>query len=241
MKSLLLAVTASLAIAGSALAQNLPPSYRWEVGVNGGYSIITRPAGPPEVYKGNTTNLVKDYSLRASYYFNWRWMMSLDVGNRRWESTGEWDLQDRFGKKYKTIPMNFLIASHAVTTTVSMNYVIPFYTQFTTFNRANLYFGAMAGMVNTINDGSRAYSRYSSATDSSTTYVSGYNYSAGMGYTLGLHTGFIYYIVPRFGVSAEAGIRYVNLRTNDQGWAEPNNHIQLAHFPATVGIRWRIE
>lgn len=240
MKSLLLTAATLLALAGSTLAQNLPPVYRWEVGANAGLSTITRPTGPPEVYTGNSTDVVKDYSLRASYYFTWRWMMSLDVGNRRWESFGQWQMEDRYGLPLKPYKMNFLIADHAITTAVQMNYVIPFYTRFTTFNRANLCFGVHAGMVNTINDGSRSYDTMSTPSDPGRRYVSGFHYNSGVGYTLGLQSTFIYYIVPRFGVCAELAIRYANVKTIDTKWAEPISRYQVMHFPQTIGIRYRL-
>jgi hypothetical protein len=240
MKSFLLTAATCLAFAGGTFAQNLPPEYRWEVGANGGYSTITRPTGPPAVYSGNSTSVVKDYSLRASYYFNWHWMMSLDIGNRRWESFGEWKLDDRYGKPLKPFKMKFLIADHAITTSVQMNYVIPFYSQFRTFNRANLYFGVHAGLVNTINDGSRGYSKYNTGTDSNYNYVSDFHYNSGSGYTLGLQTGFIYYIVPRFGVMAELAVRYARVNTIGDHWAEPTSTYGVMHFPQTIGIRYRI-
>ncbi|GAA4462684.1 hypothetical protein GCM10023093_09790 [Nemorincola caseinilytica] len=238
MRSFLLTAAIYVAFAGGAFAQNLPPVYRWEIGVNGGYSTITRPDGPPAVYSGNSTNVSKDYSLRASYYFNWHWMMSVDIGNRRWESFGEWQMDDRYGKPLNPYKVKFLIADHAITSSVQMNYVIPFYSQFTTFNRANLYFGAQAGMVNTVNDGSRSYGVL--ATDSSVRYTNGVNYGSGMGYTLGLQTGFIYYITPRFGVNAELALRYVDVHTTGDHWAAPISHYRLMHFPQTLGIRWRL-
>jgi len=240
MRSFLLTAAMLLALAGGMFAQNLPPEFRWEVGANGGYSVITRPVGPPAVYTGTRTNVVKDFSLRASYFFNWRWMMSLDVSDRRWETFGQWKLNDKYGKSLAPINVPFLLADHALTQSVQMNYVIPFYTQFRNFNRANLYFGAHAGLVETINDGSRQYAKYNSPTDSGYTYVSGYHYGSGMGYTLGLQTGFIYYIVPRLGVTAELSLRYVHVKTIDINYAEPNNNYHLLHFPQTVGVRWRI-
>ncbi len=239
MKSFLLTAAMLVAFAGGMFAQNLPPEYSWEVGVNGGYSAITRPVGPPAVYSGTRTNIVKDFSLRATYYFNWRWMMSLDIGTRRWESFGQWDLEGKFGKKLNPVDVNFLLADQAITQSVQLNHVIPFYTQFRDFNRANLYFGVMAGLVNTINDGSRSYDKYNDGVDSGYTYVSGYHYSAGRGYSLGLQTGFIYYIVPRLGVTAELAMRYVDVKTFDQNFAAVNNRYHLLHFPQTVGVRWR--
>jgi hypothetical protein len=240
MKSFLLTVATLMAFTGGMFAQNLPPEFRWEVGANGGYSVITRPVGPPAVYTGTRTNIVKDYSLRASYYFNSRWMMTLDLGDRRWETFGPWKLNDKYGVKLNSIDVPFLLADHALTQTVQMNHVIPFYTQFRNFNRANFYFGVTAGLVETLNDASRSYSKYNSPTDSGYTYVSGYHYGSGMGYTLGLQTGFIYYIVPRIGVTAELALRYVNVKTIDINYAAPNAHYHVMHFPQTVGIRYRI-
>jgi hypothetical protein len=97
----------------------------------------------------------------------------------------------------------------------------------------------MAGLINTINDGSRSYEKYNDGVDSGYTYVSGYHYSAGRGYSLGLQTGFIYYIVPRLGVTAELAMRYVDVKTFDQNFAAVNNRFHLLHFPQTVGVRWR--
>lgn len=240
MKSFLLTTAMLMTFAGAVFAQNLPPEYRWEIGLNGGYSGITRPVGPPAVYTGTRSNVVKDYSLRASFYFNSRWMMSLDLGNRRWETFGQWKLNDKFGVALNPVDVKFLLADHALTQTIQMNHVIPFYTQFRNFNRANLYFGVCAGMVQTLNDGSRQYSKYTSSTDSGYTYVSGHHYNAGLGYTLGLQTGFIYYIVPRLGVTAELAMRYVNVKTNDQNYTAPIAKYHLLHFPQTVGIRYRL-
>ncbi len=239
MKSFLLTAAMLVAFAGGMFAQNLPPEYSWEVGVNGGYSVITRPVGPPAVYTGTRTNVVKDLSLRASYYFNWRWMMSLDVSTRRWETFGQWQINDKFGKQLKPVDVPFLLAQHALTQSIQMNHVIPFYTQFQTFNRANLYFGVHAGLVETVNDGSRSYDKYHNGSDSSYTYVSGYHYGSGMGFSAGFQTGFIYYIVPRLGVTAELSMRYVYVNTIDQNYAEPNSKYHLLHFPQTVGVRWR--
>lgn len=239
MKSILLTVAALAVIASNAFSQNLPPEYGWEVGVNGGYSVITRPVGPPAVYTGTRTNIVKDISLRASYYFNWRWMISLDVSDRKWETYGQWNLTERFNQPVGPVDVNFLLADHALTQSIQMNHVIPFYTRFRDYNKANLYFGVQAGLVETVNDGSRAYSKAKTANDTSFTYVSGFHYNSGMGYSVGLQAGFIYYIVPRLGVTAELAMRYVNVKTIDQNFTAPLSNYQLLHFPQTVGIRWR--
>lgn len=239
MKSIVLAAAIMLGLAGGAYAQNLPPEYKWEVGLNGGYSVITRPTGPPDVYTGRSTNIVKDISLRATYYINWRWMLSLDISDRKWESFGQWDLNGRFNQKLAPVKVNFLIADHALMQNVQINHVIPFYTRYRSYNKANVYFGAHVGLVQTVNDGSRGYTKYPTDIDSSNKYVSSVHYSAGTGYSVGAQAGFIYYIVPRLGVTAELSMRYVDVRTTDQNAAAVMQRYHLLHFPQTVGVRWR--
>src|ERR1035437_4648067 len=165
MKAFLLTAAALMVCAGSMFAQNLPPDYYWEVGANNGYSAITRPLGPAQAYQGTRTNVVHDYSVRLNYFLNPHWMLNLDIGNRRWETFGTWKLNDKFGQSLKSQPITFLIADNAVTEAVGINYVIPFYTKYNTFNRANLYFGALFGLVTTTNDGSIGYSDYKSVPD----------------------------------------------------------------------------
>jgi len=240
MKSFLLTAIALMACAGSLFAQNLPPVYSWEIGVNGGYSGITRPLGPPAVYQGTRSDVVQDFSLRGNYYFNEHWMIGLDVGSRKWETFGQWQINDKFNNVLKPVDVNFLVADRAITETVLMNYVIPFYTQFQTFNRANFYFGANAGMVTTVNDGSKGYASVKSPTDSATiTYVNSYHYGFGIGYSIGIQSGFTYNIIPRLGVNLELGMRYVRVKTNDQNAAADNAKYHLLYFPETIGIRWR--
>lgn len=239
MKAFLLTVAAFLACAGSMFAQNLPPEYSWEVGVNGGYSVMTRPLGPPDGYQGRRTKVVNDYSARLSYFATPNWMIHFDFGERRWESFGDWQLTSLFGKKLGTREVSFLVAEHALSSSVGASYVVPFYTRYNTFNRANLYFGAMLGMVTTTNDGSLGYSKFGEGPDSNYTYVSSYHYGYGIGYSFGLHTGFTYYIIPRLGVNIELGVRYANVKTNDEHYGGVNNNFRLLYFPETIGLRWR--
>ena len=240
MRSFLLIAVVLMACAGGVFAQNLPPVYSWEVGINGGYSVMTRPLGPPSVYQGRSTHIVNDFSLRGNYFFNEHWMIALDAGTRHWETFGQWELPDKFNTHLPPVDVNFVVADQAITETVMMNYVIPFYTQFQTYNRANLYFGVNGGMVTTVNDGSKGYSTVKSPLDSSTVrYVSSYNYGFGIGYSFGLQGGFTYNIVPRLGVNIELGLRYVTVTTNDQNAAVDNRKYHLLYFPETIGIRWR--
>jgi hypothetical protein len=96
MKAFFIALGISLACAGSTSAQdllyqsNLPPDYYWEVGINAGYSVPTRPLGPSETYQGSRTTTVGDYSVRLNYYPNAHWMLNADFGDRKWESSATW-------------------------------------------------------------------------------------------------------------------------------------------------------
>jgi hypothetical protein len=239
MKAFLLTATALLVCAGSMFAQNLPPDYYWEVGINAGLSNFTRPLGPATAYQGTKTSLATDYSVRLNYFFNPHWMINLDLGTRKWETSGTWLETDKFGQPLKAEPITFLIADNAITSMVGMNYVIPFYTKYENFNRANLNFGVALGMVNTTNDGSMAYSTYKSAPDPKFTYLSRYDYGYGVGYTFGVQVGYTYYVIPRLGVNVDLAVRYADVRTNDVHYNHENSRYYLLYFPETLGVRWR--
>lgn len=239
MKAFLLTVATFLAVTGSMFAQNLPPEYLWEVGVNGGYSVITRPLGPSETYQGRRTKFVGDFSARLNYYINPNWMLNLDLGMRKWETFDTWEVNGLFGKQLKAQDVSFLIASKALSQSIGINYVIPFYTRYNNYNKCNIYFGAMAGMVQTMNDGSTEYSKYKTAQDSGYNYVSSYHYGPGIGYNFGIQMGFTYYIVPRLGVNVDLSMRYARVNTTDINYRDKNSFFYLLYFPETIGIRWR--
>lgn len=239
MKAFLLTAATLMACAGSMFAQNLPPDYNWEVGVNGGYSVMTRPLGPANAYQGTRTNIVTDYSVRLNYFLGPHWMLNLDIGNRKWETFGDWKLDGLFGQSLKTQPVTFLVADNAINESVGINYIIPFYTKYNTFNRANLNFGVDLGLITTTNDGSINYKTYKTATDSGYTYVSRYDYGFGIGYSFGLKVGYTYYIIPRLGVNVDLSIRYADVRTNNIQYDHENSRFYLLYFPETIGIRWR--
>ena len=239
MRALLLTITALMAFAGGLFAQNMPPEYNWEAGINGGLSVMTRPLGPATVYQGTRTNVVHDFSLQITRYFNEHWNLTLDVGDRKWQTFGDWKPVGPYGQQVPTQQITFQEADHAITESFKLNYTIPFYTEFHTFNRSNLYFGVMVGMVNTISDGSLAYSRYTSGADSGAAYVSKYDYGMGVGLSFGLQMGYTYYIIPRLGVNVEIAMRYANVATNSTSYASENSSYHLLYFPETVGLRWR--
>ena len=239
MKALLLTVAALMACAGSLFAQNLPPEYDWEVGINGGMSVITRPTGPSTGYQGTRTNVVHDFSLHITRYFNEHWFLSFDLGDRKWQTYGDWTPVGPYGQKMPAQEITYQIADHALSESFQFNYNIPFYTHFHTYNRSNLYFGVMLGMVTTVSDGALGYNRYKTSVDSGATYVSRYDYGMGVGLSYGLQMGYTYYITPRFGVNAQLAMRYAAVTTNDTKYASENSSFYLLYFPETIGLRWR--
>ena len=239
MKAFLLTAAALIASAGSMFAQNMPPDFNWEAGINAGASAFTRPTGPSEQYTGNRTNIVPDYSIRVNYFFNEHWMLGFDLGDRKWQSYGTWSENGTMGQSLSSQNVTFNIASHAINESFEMNYVIPFYTKFNTYNKANLYFGAMLGMMTTVNDGSIGYSKNKGPIDSGSAYVSSYNYGYGIGYTYGVQIGYTYYIMPRFSVNVEIASRYADVRTNNTSYGSENSNFYLLYFPETIGVRYR--
>ncbi len=239
MKAFLLTAAAVMACAGSLFAQNLPPVYTWEIGLNGGYCGITTPVGPATPYQGTRAPLVNDFSFKATYYFSEHWNISFDLGTRKWQTFGDWQINGLNGQKLNKREIRFLIADHAISESFQFNYVIPFYSQFNTDNRSNLYFGALLGLVTTINDGSQGYSTYNAPPDSSIRYMSNYNYGYGIGLSYGIQVGYTYYIAPRLGLNIELGMRHVGMDTHDQRNGSQNTRYQLLYFPETIGLRYR--
>lgn len=239
MKSFLLTIAGVMAFAGITFGQNLPPDYYWEVGFNMGYSNFVRPSGPAESYKGTRTRPSTDKSLRLNYYASPNWMISLDLGARRWETSGDWVVNSQLGQKLKPKKVTFLLAEQAINESVGINYVIPFYSGYNTFNKANLTFGVNFGLMQTMNDGSMGYSRYKEGPDSNLTYLSSYNYESGLGYNVGINIGYTYYIIPRLGINIDLAARYARINTGDSRYGSVNSRYELLYFPQTLGLRWR--
>jgi hypothetical protein len=239
MKALVLAASTLLFFTTGSLAQNLPPDYYWEVGANYGPSFMTRPSGPANAYQGTRTMHTHDYSVRLNYYFSPKWMINLDLGDRNWTSYGDWQVNDQLGQQLKTREITFVQAQHAFNESVSMNYVIPFYTRYNTYNKSNLYFGVSFGLMQTINDNSLSYSKYGAAPDSNLVYLSSYHYAAGAGYTAGMQIGYTWYLFPRLGFNVDLAIRYAHIKNNDTHYGSENSKYELLYFPETIGIRWR--
>lgn len=239
MRAFLLTAMAVLACTSASFAQFIDNEYSWEVGLNAGLCAHTRPLGPADVYQGRRTKVVHDYSARLNYYFNDRWNIGLDIGERKWESWADWTLPVTFGQYQRPYEVSILIASHAITESVHLNYNIPFYTKYMTFNRANVYFGVMFGLVTTVNDGGLEYSKVTTPPDSGYTYVSSYHYGLGVGYNFGAQVGFTYYVIPRLGVNVELAARFADVGTNDTRYGHENSRFNLMYFPQSIGLRYR--
>lgn len=239
MKSLLLTVASLLACIGITFGQNLPPDYYWEVGINAGYSNFTRPQGPAESYQGKRTFSCTDKSLRLNYYPSPNWMLTFDMGNRSWVSANDYLIHGQQGQELKTREVKFTIAENAINENIGISYVVPFYTSYNTYNKANLYFGVNVGLMQTMNDGSIGYAKYAAAPDSNLTYMSSYNYAAGNGVNFGIQLGYTWYITPRLGINLDLGLRYASIKTNDRRYGSQNMKYNLLYFPETIGLRWR--
>ena len=238
MKAFLISALCVVACAGTISAQNLPPDYSWEVGFNVGYSNLIRPTGNAEGYQGTRTRHSTDKSLRLNYSLNEHWMLNLDIGDRHWETSGGWDLNSQLGQSSKPSTVKYVVADHAVNESVGISYVIPFYTRYNTFNRANLYFGVNVGLMQTSNDGAKGYGKYNMP-DTNSIYVNRYDYGSGQGINLGFQMGYTWYIIPRLGINIDLGVRYAHIKTNDDQYGGENKSFYTVYFPETIGLRWR--
>lgn len=247
MKGFLLTTALLFTIGSSALAQvNIWQNYgvdrRWDIGFNYGASTITRPLGPEKFYQGSRTKVTPEYSFTLQYVIDPHWHINFNVGWRKWESYGTWSLPYSNGTQLKPTEVKFQLGKPVLSEVVQLNYVIPFYTKYDVMNKANLYFGVTAGMVNTVSDGSVSYSKYNNEPDSSFRYVSGYNYASGIGYMVGIQAGYTYYFLRRWGVNVELGARYANVTTHStNGVSDPHatTSYNVMFFPGTLGLRYR--
>ncbi len=249
MKGILLTALSVLALSGNMFAQrtlweNFPPEIRWDIGIDGGFSGITRPLGPEKAYQGTRTKVVPDYNVKLTYAITPNWNINCEVGSRTWESYGTWANPYYMGGALKNTEIKFQLGKPAITESFQLNYSIPFYSRFKIFQRATLYFGVTLGLVTTVSDGSTGYSRYSAPPDSSYRYISSYNYAAGVGYSFGAQVGYTYYIKRRWGVNVELAARYVEMgtgKTNGLSDDHMTNRYHMIFLPQTFGIRYRFK
>ena len=249
MKAFLLTTALAVSCTCSSFAQktlweNFLPDIKWDLGVNYGGSTISIPNGPANNYTGSRTTVVPDYSVCVQYAFAPNWHVMLDIGARKWQTTGTWQEPYTFGSSLKAQDVSFLYAKSAITESIKFNYAIPFYSGYNSFNRANLTFGVELGLVTSVNDGSVGYSKYNAQPDSSYKYLSSYHYGFGIGYSVGAQVAYTYYFLPRWGVTAEVAARYVDVGanvTNGVNYMHNENRYHMFFFPETFGVRYRIK
>ena len=239
MKSIILAAAVLLATAGSLSAQNFPPDYRFEIGVNGGMSANTIPKGPASSYQGTKGSWAPEFSVRGDYNISQYLQVGIDLGFTNWTTTANWTAYNAYGENVPAREVKFVLAKPAISFAAQVNGMIPFFSRYKEYNKANIYYGATIGIITTINDGSIAYSQYNEMPGSQYTYASQYNYGNGIGYVAGLQVGFSYFITQRWGINAELAGRYADVGTTDTHYGHENSRYNLFYFPCTVGIRYR--
>jgi hypothetical protein len=240
MKALLL-TTIALAMATCSLYAQNPSDYKIEIGLNGGIGVNTIPTGSSALYEGSSGSSNATGSLKVDYNINENWQIGGEVGAAKWMTSGTWPITGAFGQSLQPQKVTFIIANPAISVCAQLNRVVPFYSKYTHYNKANFYYGVSAGILPTVNDGAISYSKYNKSPDPTYTYVSQYDYGFGLGYVAGVQVGFSYYIIPKLGVNVELAGRYAYVGTNETRYDHENTHYELLYFPATVGLRYRFD
>ncbi len=239
MRSILLTAIAFFTIAGSAHAQSFPPDYKFEAGLNVGTSTNTLPNGTQKAYKGADNVWTSAASLRLHVNLSNYWQVGGELGYTSWSTTGHWSLNDAQGKALPSQKVTFNIADPAITFVAQANRIVPFFSKYKEYNKANFYYGATLGIVSTVNDGTSTQSNYNNAPDPKFVYTSKYDYGYGIGYIVGAQVGYSYYISEHLGVNVEGAARYAEVGTNDTRYNHGNSRFDLFYFPITVGFRAR--
>ena len=239
MKAFLLTIALVTAV-GSLYAQD-PADFKIEIGLSGGICTNTIPGGSSALYEGSNSSWNPAGSIKVDYNINENWQIGGEIGAAKWMTTGSWPVNDAFGQSLQSQKITFIIANPAISACLQVNRVVPFYSKYKHFNKANFYYGVSLGLLPTVNDGGITYSKYDKSPDPALTYVSQYDYGFGIGYTAGIQVGYSYYIVPKFGVNVELAGRYAYVGTNETRYNHENTHYDLLYFPATIGLRYRLD
>lgn len=239
MRSILLTATAILTLTASVSAQSFPPDYRLEAGLNVGTSTTTIPNGPQSLYKGTQTAWSPEASLRMHYNLSPYWQVGGDLGYTSWSTTGKWSLYDTHGNVLPSQKVKFVYSDPTITLAAQANRVVPFYSKYKEYNKANFYYGVTLGLVFTVNDGTSTQTTYGQAPDPQFIYTSKYDYGYGIGYVAGVQAGYTYYISETLGVNVEGAARFAEVGTNDTRYDHGNSRYNLFYFPLTVGFRMR--
>ncbi len=239
MRSILLTAITIFTLTASAVAQSFPPDYRFEAGLNVGASTTTLPQGPLTLYKGTETTWSPEASIRFHYNLTQNWQVGGDLGYTSWSTTGNWAQNDTYGKAIPSQKVKFVISSPTISVAAQANRVVPFYSKFKEYNKANFYYGVTLGIVYTVNDGTSTQSTYGSAPDPKFVYTSKYDYGYGIGYVAGVQAGYTYFISEMLGVNIEGAARFTEVGTTDTRYNHANSNYNLFYFPITVGFRLR--
>ena len=239
MRSFLLTIIAVAAAVCQLQAQNFPPDYRFEAGVNFGGNVITMPKGPQGEYQGSKTNWMPTGALTFNYNFSNYWQLGGEIGASTWKTTGSWPLTDAYGKTLQNKDVTFLVANPAINVSAVGNRLVPFFSKYKDYNKANFYYGVMLGVIATVNDGGTMQSNYNASPDQQFVYTSQYNYGYGIGYTAGAQVGLSYYISENLGINIQGAARYAKVGTDDTRYGHVNANFHLWYFPCTVGFRLR--
>lgn len=230
MKSFLLTAATAL-LAFTANAQN------FEVGINGGMSTTTKPAGA--LYQGDENEWTPAWDLNFHYNFHERWNVGLDVGLTSWKRTSQWPLVSTDNDTLGSQPVSFVLAQRAVTFAFQLNHVIPFYEQYEDFVRSHIYFGVSAGPVIIGNDAGVNTSRVNPNTPAEYTYISEYRFEPGYGFMTGVQVGFTYYLGEHMGLNVEFAPKISWMETNESRLGRQNRVFNVMYFPTTIGFHYR--
>jgi hypothetical protein len=239
MKSFLLGTITLLTISGNLWAQNFPPDYRLEFGINGGIAPFTLPKGVDPLYRGSATVMPATESLNFQYNISQNWQVGGDLGITSWKTKTTWPLNDANNQQLQSGNVTINIAKPEVGFCAQLNRVKAYYSEYKEFNKANLYYGVSLGLAVTVNDGGMANSLYNQTPDPNYTYTSQYNYGYGIGYIAGVQVGFTYYVIEHLGFNIELAGRYTDIGTSDTRYDHENARFNLMYFPCKVGLRLR--
>jgi hypothetical protein len=230
MKSILVFVAATL-LSTSLWAQ------KYEIGLNGGISTTTRPHR--SLYQG--ADNVWNYAVGANFHYNImeRIQMGVNVDMTKWERKDQWPLVSANSTDLGTQEVKYQLAKRAVSFTLQLNYVLPFYQQYEEFVRSQLYIGVAAGGVMIGNDAEVVYSKVNPRTPVEYTYASEYHFEPGYGYILGMQIGYTYFISERIGINLDFAPKVTWAKLNDSRYGGANNEYTLIYFPTTIGLHYR--
>lgn len=210
---------------------------KYEAGLSGGVSNTSRIK--ESLYSGNKGTWT--YAAGINFHLNIdpHWQAGIEAGMTRWERTDEWALYGSNNQSLGTKEVNYIFAERALSLTLRLNYVLPFYNRYEDFIRSSFYGGISLGGVATGNEGKIEYSRANPNTPAEYRYVSKFQYESGYGTVLGLQVGYNYFFSKLLGLNLEFAPKMAWVKTVDSKYGYANDTYNILYFPATVGLRFR--